>query len=371
LIPFLDLKKINAKYKTELLKVCEKVINSGSYIRAKEVKKFEYDFAKYCGVKFCIGVGNGLDALKITLRAWKELGKLKEHDEVILPANTFIATILAITENRLTPILVEPDKNSYNLDPELVKKAVTKKTKVILPVHLYGQLTDMISINKIAKENNLLVLEDASQAHGASKKNKKAGNWGDAGTFSFYPAKNLGALGDAGAVTTNDKKLADIIRTLANYGSHKKYRNLYIGYNSRLDEIQAAMLRVKLKNLDLEIKKRRQVANFYINNINNSEIQLPKLNELEGHVFHLFVIKTKNRNHLIKYLKKNKIQTSIHYPVVIYKQKAYKDLLKINLPITETIQKKILSLPISSEMKKKEILKIVKTINLYESSKKI
>lgn len=371
MIPFLDLKKVNTKYRLKLIKACTRVIDNGSYIRGKEVKKFEEEFARYCGTKFCIGVASGLDALKITLQAWKELGKLKENDEIIVPANTYIATILAITENHLKPVLVEPDKNNYNLDPELIKKAITHKTKAILPVHLYGQLADMVLIKKIAKSHNLLVLEDASQAHGASINNIKAGNWGNAASFSFYPTKNLGALGDAGAVTTNDKRLADTIRTLGNYGSHKKYKNIYKGCNSRLDEIQAAMLRVKLKSLDYEIKKRRNVASLYLKEVNNPKIELPIWKKIESHVFHLFVIKTENRNHLINYLKKNKVHSSIHYPIPIHRQKAYKNLSKLNLPISEKIQKSILSLPISAQIKLKDIKKIIKALNRYAPNKKI
>ena len=356
MIPFLDLKKVNAKQKTQLIKACSRVINNGQYVRGNENKKFEEEFAKYCGTNFCIGVGNGLDALKITLQAWKELGKLKENDEAIVPANTYIATIMAITQNGLKPILVEPNKYDYNLDPKLIKKSITKKTKVILPVHLYGQLAEMSSIKKIAKLYNLLVLEDAAQAHGASIKNKKAGNWGDAGCFSFYPTKNLGALGDGGAVTTNDEKLANTIRILSNYGSHKKYENLYSGINSRLDEIQAAMLRVKLKNLDMDIKNRRNVASMYLEQINNPKIELPTWKEIESHVFHLFVIKTEKRDQLIEFLKNNGIQASIHYPIANHHQKAYRNFFKLKLPITEKISKSILSLPISPVLKRKEII---------------
>jgi dTDP-4-amino-4,6-dideoxygalactose transaminase len=369
LIQFLDLKKVNAKYKSKLIKACARVINNGQYIGGNENKKFEEEFAKYCGTKFCIGVANGLDALKITLQAWKELGKLNDNDEIIVPANTYIATILAITQNRLKPILVDPNISDYNLDPKLIEKAITRRAKIILPVHLYGQLADMSAIKKIAKLYNLLVLEDAAQAHGASIHNKKAGNWGDAGCFSFYPAKNLGALGDGGAVTTNDEKLANTIRALSNYGSHKKYENLYRGINSRLDEIQAAMLRVKLKNLDSDTKIRRNVAKMYLEGINNPKIELPIWREVESHVFHLFVIKTEDRGKLFEFLKKNGIQASIHYPIANHHQKAYKNFFKSKLPITEKISKNILSLPISPVLKKIEITKIIKIINQYTSDK--
>ena len=263
MIPFLDLKIINAQYRNELAQAAIDVIDSGWYVQGEQVEVFEREFADYCGAKHCIGVANGLDALILTLRAWKELGKLKEGDEVIVPANTYIASILAITENRLVPVLVEPDVDSYNLCPRNTEAAITPKTKAILPVHLYGQLADMPAIMDIAKRHNLLVLEDSAQAHGASMSGKKSGNWGDASGFSFYPGKNLGALGDGGAVTTNDDELAQTIRALGNYGSHKKYQSLYKGVNSRLDEIQAAILRVKLRYLEMEIIQRRKPSSHY------------------------------------------------------------------------------------------------------------
>lgn len=365
-IPFYNLKKINSKHKLNLIAACKRVISSGWYIRGAENKKFEEDFKNYCGVKYCIGVASGLDALNITLRAWKELGKIKENDEVIVPANTYIATILAITHNNLKPILVEPNEEDFNIDSKFIKQLISKKTKIILPVHLYGQMADMIEIKKIAKKYNLLILEDASQAHGAKINGKKAGNWGDAGCFSFYPGKNLGALGDGGAVTTNNFKLANAIRIISNYGSFKKYLNFYIGFNSRLDEIQAAMLRVKIKSLDLDNKKRRKIAFLYLNGIVNPKVELPKIDKIKDHVFHLFVIKTKFREQLQKYLKKNGIQTSIHYPIPAHKQKAYKNFFNVKLPITEKISKNILSLPISPILKTKEVLKIIKLINNYK-----
>ncbi|MGE8537982.1 MAG: DegT/DnrJ/EryC1/StrS family aminotransferase, partial [Acinetobacter sp.] len=260
MIPFLDLKAINAQYRDQLIAACTRVIDSGWYICGKELEDFERNFANYCGTKYAIGVANGLDALTLTLRAWKELGKLNEGDEVLVPANTYIASILAITQNNLQPVLVEPDINSFNLDPEKIEAAITTRTRVIVPVHLYGQLAAMPEIMAIAKKYNLLVLEDSAQAHGAEIEAKKAGNWGDASGFSFYPGKNLGALGDAGAITTNDTELAHMLTALRNYGSHEKYKNLVAGVNSRLDEIQAAMLNVKLKFLDQETQHRRQIA---------------------------------------------------------------------------------------------------------------
>ena len=264
MIDFLDLKAINAAFREKLIEACTRVIDSGWYIAGNELSNFEDGFARYCGSKHCIGVANGLDALILPLRAWKELGKLKEGDEVIVPANTYIASILAITENGLVPVLVEPDDATYNLSPCKVEGAITAKTRAILAVHLYGQLADMPALLDIAQRYNLLVLEDSAQAHGASIDGRRAGNWGNASGFSFYPGKNLGALGDAGAITTNDDELAQSLRALRNYGSHEKYKNIYQGVNSRLDEIQAAMLSVKLKYLDEQIRQRRSIAQAYI-----------------------------------------------------------------------------------------------------------
>ncbi len=364
-IPFLDLKAINAAYREELIQAAVRVIDSGWYIRGKEAQAFEQEFAAYCGTKYCVGVGNGLDALTLTLRAWKELGKLKEGDEVLVPANTYIATILAITENRLTPVLVEPDDSTYNLSPELARKAVTSKTKVILPVHLYGRLAEMPDIMEIAKKYNLLVLEDAAQAHGASLQERRAGNWGDAAGFSFYPGKNLGALGDAGAVTTNDEELAQIVRALGNYGSHKKYENLYQGVNSRLDEMQAAFLRVKLKKLDQETAARRNIARLYLEQIDNPAIILPKWKKKEQHVFHLFIIQCQKRDELQEYLKQHGVQTLIHYPIPSHQQQAYKKWDKQHYARTERIHKTVLSLPISPVMQDHEVNSIIEAISHY------
>ena len=364
MIPFLDLKIINAQYRNELAQAAIDVIDSGWYVQGEQVEVFEREFADYCGAKHCIGVANGLDALILTLRAWKELGKLKEGDEVIVPANTYIASILAITENRLVPVLVEPDVDSYNLCPRNTEAAITPKTKAILPVHLYGQLADMPAIMDIAKRHNLLVLEDSAQAHGASMSGKKSGNWGDASGFSFYPGKNLGALGDGGAVTTNDDELAQTIRALGNYGSHKKYENLYKGVNSRLDEMQAAILRVKLRYLDNEIAKRKEIANYYFKNIKNENIVLPIITT--DSAWHLFVIRTKNRDELQKYLLDNGIQTLIHYPIPPYKQKAYKELENQSYPLTEIMRKEVLSLPISSVMNEDDAQVVIESINTFQ-----
>jgi dTDP-4-amino-4,6-dideoxygalactose transaminase len=365
MIDFLNLKEINAQYSNELKEACSRVIDSGWYIQGTEVSAFEQEFANYCGTKHAIGVANGLDALILTLRAWKELGKLKDDDEVIVPANTYIASILAITENNLVPILVEPDLTTYNLCPKNTQAAITAKTRAILPVHLYGQIADMPTIMKIAERHNLLVLEDSAQAHGASIGDKKAGNWGHASGFSFYPGKNLGALGDAGAVTTNDDELAEMIRALGNYGSKKKYENIYQGVNSRLDEIQAAMLRVKLRYLDRDTAQRRVVANFYKNEINNPLITLPEWNNDEEHAFHLFVIGAENREKLQTYLADNGIQTLIHYPIPPHQQKAYKVWNTASYPISEMIHQQVISLPISPILAPADVEKIVAVINEF------
>lgn len=299
MINFLDLKKINSQYREELISACTRVIDSGWYINGNELNEFENNFAKYCGTKHAIGVANGLDALILTLRAWKELGKLQDGDEVIVPANTYIASILAISANNLKPVLVEPDINTYNLNPKLIEEKITSKTKVILAVHLYGQLADMPNICQLAKKHNLLILEDSAQAHGAEIEGKRAGNWGDASGFSFYPGKNLGALGDGGAITTNDDELAEVLNALRNYGSHEKYVNKYKGVNSRLDEIQAACLNVKLKHLDDTINSRRTIAQAYQTNLGNIDsLTLPKIKDIPSnlsHVWHLYVIRTEQR----------------------------------------------------------------------------
>ncbi|WP_151802438.1 DegT/DnrJ/EryC1/StrS family aminotransferase [Acinetobacter guillouiae] len=371
MIPFLDLKDINSQYRDALIEACKRVIDSGWYIAGKELEQFETNFAKYCGTNFAIGVANGLDALILTLRAWKELGKLKDGDEVIVPSNTYIASILAITANNLTPVLVEPDLTTYNIDPNKIKEAITSKTKVILAVHLYGQLAYMPEIMQIAKLQNLLVLEDSAQAHGAAIDGKRAGNWGDASGFSFYPGKNLGALGDAGAVTTNDAELAQMLRALRNYGSHEKYKNLVPGVNSRLDEIQAAMLDIKLKFLDDEVKKRREIASLYLTQIKNSEIILPNLDidaiKYQQHVWHLFVIRSKNRQDLQQYLDKNGVQTLIHYPVPPHKQKAYEEWNNMSFPISEQIHSEIMSLPLGPTMNLDDVYKIIKLCNDFKS----
>lgn len=365
MIKFLDLYSINQNHRKEIDLSIKRVLNSGRYILGNEVTKFEQNFSKYIGTKYCIGIANGLEALNLIFRAYKILGIMNDGDEVILPANTFIASMLAISENKLTPILVEPNINTYNIDPDLIEEKITKRTKAIMVVHLYGQVVEMDKIRKIAKKYNLKIIEDSAQAHGVIYKNKKAGNLGDASGFSFYPGKNLGCLGDGGAVTTNDKKLADTIRTLGNYGSKEKYINIYKGINSRLDEIQAAVLSVKLKYLDQNNNKRRKIAKFYLNKIKNLKIILPKITDFNGHNFYVFVIRTKQRNKLQNYLKEKGIESLIHYPVPPHKQKAYQEWSKLKFPITEKIHKKILSIPLNENLTEEEVTKIIKVLNEF------
>ncbi|WP_145531496.1 DegT/DnrJ/EryC1/StrS family aminotransferase [Yersinia kristensenii] len=366
-ISFLNLELVNDKYKNEILAGFKRVFDSGWYINGAEVESFEDEFANYIGVAHCIGVANGLDALTLTLRAWKFLGKINEGDEVIVPANTYIASILAITENRLKPVLVEPEIDSYNIDVRKIKNVITEKTKVILPVHLYGQLSNMAEITKIAKEHNLLILEDSAQSHGAQTNNKKAGAWGDASAFSFYPGKNLGALGDAGAVTTNDGELAKTIRMIANYGSKEKYNHQVPGVNSRLDELQASVLRCKLPYLEEEIMARRDIARLYMDGIKNEKVTLPSYTnqDIRSHVWHLFVIRIPNRDELQKYLASKGIQTLIHYPVPPHKQGAYKNKFNVDLPITEAIHDTVLSLPMGQFLNREEVHYIIDSINEF------
>lgn len=367
MIPFLDLKAINAQYEEELIEASSRVIQSGWYIMGKELELFEEKFAGYCGSKYAIGVGNGLDALNLIFDAYLQMGVLSAGDEVIVPANTYIASILAISKNGLTPVLVEPDLRTYNLDPLCIEEKITSRTKAILAVHLYGQTAPMDAINTIAEKYTLKVIEDAAQAHGAMHNSKYAGNLADAAGFSFYPGKNLGALGDAGAVTTNDDKLADTISALRNYGSHKKYEHLYVGINSRLDEIQAAMLTVKLNYLDHEIEKRRHVAKFYREHISHPDIVLPDVTDESSHVWHLFVIRTPQRERLQQYLADHNIQTLIHYPVPPHKQLAYKSWNELSLPVTEKIHHEVLSLPISPVLSEEQLHRVVDVINRYPS----
>lgn len=349
----------------ELKEACSRVIDSGWYISGPELKKFEQDFAKYCGVKHCLGVANGLDALTLVIRAWKELGKLREGDEIIVPANTYIASVLSITENNLVPVFVEPNEATYNIDPQKIKEKISPKTKAILPVHLYGQIAEMPEILKIAKNHNLLILEDSAQAHGASIDGRKVGNWGDASGFSFYPGKNLGALGDAGAITTNDDELANVLDHLRNYGSKIKYKNEFKGVNSRLDEIQAAMLGVKLKYLDEHTQRRRKVANAYLKGISHPLLKLPFVESEEHHVWHLFVVRTSHREALIKHLETSGVQTLIHYPIPPHKQNAYKEYNQNVFKLTEDIHSQVLSIPLGPTMTDAEISAVIGALNSF------
>ncbi len=363
MIKFLDMNPMHDKIKKEILKSIEKVYDSNWYILGEEVEKFEEEFAKYCSTKYCIGVGNGLDALHLILRGYN-IGK---GDEVIIPANTYIATALAVSYAGATPILVEVNEKTYNIDYSLIEKAITNKTKAIIVVHLYGQPCDMDNINKIAKKYNLKVIEDNAQAQGALYKGKKTGSLSDAAGISFYPGKNLGALGDAGCITTNDKILADKVRSLRNYGSSKKYYNDYKGFNSRLDEIQAGILRVKLKYLDEWNQERKDIAKIYMENI-DSEIILPYVLEDTSPVWHQFVIRSQKRDELQEYLKQNGIDTMIHYPVPIFKQKAYSEMkfLEKDFNITSDICDTILSLPIYPYIDKEDIKYICNVINKFK-----
>ncbi|MCX8986128.1 DegT/DnrJ/EryC1/StrS family aminotransferase [Citrobacter portucalensis] len=365
MVEFLNLKKINAQYRKQLLDACERVIDSGWYILGKELEQFELAFSKFNNVRHTIGVANGLDALTLVLKAWKEQGKLNDGDEVIVQANTYIASVLAITNNNLKPVLIEPDCNTYNLSPINIKAAITSKTKVILPVHLYGQISPMDEIMGIANAYNLLVLEDCAQSHGAILKGIKAGSWGHAAGFSFYPGKNLGAIGDAGAITTNDGELAEVLRALRNYGSHIKYENSYQGVNSRLDELQAALLSAKLPYLEIENSLRRNIAHKYLENINNELIELPVINCEDSHVWHLFVVRCKYRKELREWLNNNEIQSLIHYPIPPHKQKAYIELNKLTLPITEDIHKEVMSLPLDVTMHDEDIKRVIDVVNEF------
>lgn len=367
MIKFLDLQKINGVYEQELSSAAARVIQSGSYLFGEQIRLFEQSFAGYIGSRHAIACGNGLDALRIIIRAYKECGKLKEGDEVLVPANTYIATILAITDNQLVPVLIEPDVLSFNIDPEKIESMITPRTKAIMPVHLYGRIASMSAIKKIAEHSGLLIIEDNAQAAGAYEHDpaQKSGSLGDAAGHSFYPGKNLGALGDAGAITTDDDELAECMRAIANYGSQVKYQNLYQGLNSRMDEMQAAFLNVKLKYLDQENEIRRGIARLYSEEIKHPEIIVPEIHTATDHVYHLYVVRTKQRDALQEYLAQKGIQTLIHYPVPPHKQVCYKELNQTNLPVTERLSKEILSLPISPVMNRSEIDYVIHTVNCF------
>nr|WP_315201350.1 DegT/DnrJ/EryC1/StrS family aminotransferase [uncultured Flavobacterium sp.] len=366
MIKFLDLKKINEPYETAFQEKLKSVLESGWYILGKEVQAFETNFANYCGAKHCVGVGNGLDALVLIFKGYIQLGKLQKGDEVIVPANTYIASILAILQADLVPALVEPKLDTYNIDPSLIQDKITSKTKAILAVHLYGQLAEMDMINEVAVQNNLIVVEDAAQSVGAIYNQKSAiKNHQSSVAYSFYPSKNLGCLGDGGAVVTDDSDLFRLISAMRNYGSETKYYNDYIGINSRLDELQASFLNLKLPNLDSDNERRRTIAKRYLSEIKNEKIILPFWDFSKNHVFHLFVIRTQNRDDLQEYLAQNNIQTVIHYPIPPHKQKAFSEWNNFSFPITEKIHQEVLSLPISPVMTMDEVSYVVEILNKY------
>lgn len=367
MIKYCDLKKITEIYEPQLSEAANRVIKSGWYILGNEVKNFEQEFAQYCGCNHCIGTGNGLDALTIIMLAYKKLGIMQDGDEVIVPANTYIASILSILQAGLKPVLCEPSWESCNINPEKIEELITPRTKAIMAVHLYGRCADIPKINQTAKKHSLKIIEDSAQAHGATINGKRAGNLGDAAGFSFYPGKNLGALGDGGAITTNDKALADTARVIANYGSQKKYVNIYRGVNSRLDEIQAAILSVKLKSLDNDNDRRRDIAERYNNEINNPAITLPQTRKREEHVYHIYPIFCRERDKLQKYLYENGVETLIHYPIPPHKQEALKEFNKLEFPITERIHCEELSLPCNPAMSDEEVAKVIATINSFEA----
>ncbi len=367
-VPFLDLRAINARHAAELKTAAARVIESGWYILSEELKAFETEFATWVGCPHCVGTSNGLSALTLALRAWKEVGRLRDGDGVAVPANTCIASILAITENNLQPVLVEPEADTFNLGAAKLESILAPNIKAVLAVHLYGQLADMPAIAELCQSRGLLLLEDAAQAHGACLNGIKAGAWGDAAGFSFYPGKNLGALGDAGALTCRDPKLAETLRALRNCGSHQKYRNFYRGPNDRMDEMQAAMLRVKLPHLDNDNAIRRRIAAQYCSKISNSHVRLPIVRgPEETHVWHLFVARTNDRDGFQKHLAAAGIQTVIHYPVPPHQQDCYRaELGKLSLPVTEKIHRTALSLPISPVMTQGQIDAVIETVNNYQ-----
>lgn len=366
MIKYCDLKKITEIYEPQLSEAANRVIKSGWYILGNEVKNFEQEFAQYCGCNHCIGTGNGLDALTIIMLAYKKLGIMQDGDEVIVPANTYIASILSILQAGLKPVLCEPSWESCNINPEKIEELITPRTKAIMAVHLYGRCAEIPKIHQTAKKHSLKIIEDSAQAHGATINGKRTGSLGDAAGFSFYPGKNLGALGDGGAITTNDKALADTARAIANYGSQKKYVNIYRGVNSRLDEIQAAILSVKLKSLDNDNDRRRDIAERYNNEINNPAITLPQTRKREEHVYHIYPIFCRERDKLQKYLYENGVETLIHYPIPPHKQEALKEFNELELPITERIHCEELSLPCNPAMSDDEVTKVIEAINSFE-----
>lgn len=366
MIKFLDLQKITQKYSDEIHEAVSRVINSGWYLQGKESEKFEMNYAQYIGTKYTIGCANGLDALIWILRAYIEMGVMQLGDEVIVPANTYIASILAITENGLKPVLIEPSIETYQIDDTKIEAAITERTKAVLIVHLYGQCAYTEKIGELCRRYNLKLVEDNAQAHGCKFQGRKTGSLGDAAGHSFYPGKNLGAFGDAGAVTTNDEELAKTVRAIANYGSQKKYVFKYCGRNSRLDEIQAAVLDVKLKHLDEDVAIRKEVARYYIEHMTNPNIITPMVTDWDAHVFHIFTVRTQRRDSLQQYLAENGVQTIIHYPIPPHKQECYKEWNNLSFPITEQIQNEELSLPMSPVLTEEDIIGVVDLVNQWE-----
>lgn len=365
MIKYLDLKAVTAMHADEIRSAVRRVVDGGWYLQGEENDAFCHEYADFIGTRFCIGCGNGLDALTLILRAYKELGIMRDGDEVIVPANTYIATILAITDNNLVPVLVEPRIDTFQIDDRLIEQAVTPRTRAIMIVHLYGHCAYTDVIGDICRRHNLKLIEDNAQAHGCLYGNRRTGSLGDAAAHSFYPGKNLGALGDGGAVTTNDERLADMVKTLGNYGSSRKYVFDYKGRNSRLDEIQAAVLRVKLKYLDADNARRREIAMEYVSRINNDQLVLPSEAYCQGSVHHIFPVLCQRRDELQKYLLDNGVQTMIHYPIPPHRQRCYADMVGLSLPVTERIHNDELSLPLNQTLRQDEIEKIVRLLNEF------
>lgn len=361
MIKFLDLEKVNNRFREQMDARIKDVLDSGWYLSGKWNNEFSTHFAEYCGTQHAVGVANGLDAINLIIRGYG----FGPGDEIIVPANTYIATILAVSENNCTPVLVEPDINTYNINPDLIEEKITPRTKAIIVVHLYGQAVQMQKIWDLAKKYNLKVIEDSAQAHGAMYNGKRVGNLGDASAFSFYPGKNLGAFGDAGAVTTNDTELFERVHAIANYGSKQKYQHIYKGVNSRLDEIQAALLDVKLQYLDADNARRREIAKYYREHIINPKIILPTTYDENAHVWHVFAVRTENRDDLCRYLNDNGVQTNIHYPTPPHKQGAYTEWADMSLPVTEEIHRTIMSLPMSPVMTDEEVKTVVDLVNKF------
>ena len=366
MIRFLDLHKINQRFETDFNNRFQSFLDSGFYILGEAVETFEKEFAQYCGTKHCIGVASGLDALRLILEGYKIQGRLKTGDEVLVASNTYIATIIAIKQSGLVPVLVEVEAETYNFDLNTLTDSISDRTKAIMPVHLYGQLSPMDLIDSIAEKHNLLIIEDAAQAHGAiDNTGRYAGNLGDAAGFSFYPTKNLGALGDGGAITTNDDALAEVVRKLRNYGSSSKYVNDVLGFNSRLDEIQASLLSCKLKSLDKDNALRQGIAKRYISEINNDKIQLPVVRHAASHVFHLFVVRVTKRMHFMEYLKEKGVGCLIHYPIPPHRQEALKELSQLSFPVSEKIHDEVVSIPMSPVLTDEEVITVISVLNNY------